>query len=230
MQQVRLAVRQLVEFLLQTGDIDSRFAGFDRAIEGARIHRRLQKQAGDSYRPEVFLSETREVEGIRYTIEGRADGIFADDAGQTVIDEIKTTGVPLPEITEDLNFCHWAQGMVYAAIYAAQNRLDSIAVRLTYYQINDDKIIYFTRHFQRDALEDFLVGLLNQYAPWARRQLEWDARRHDSLTALSFPYERYRPGQRALAGEVYRACRTGREAGKAVFVCFVRPPQAPAKP
>ena len=28
MQQIRLAVRQLVEFLLQTGDIDSRFAGF----------------------------------------------------------------------------------------------------------------------------------------------------------------------------------------------------------
>ena len=46
MQQIRLAVRQLVEFLLQTGDIDSRFAGFDRANEGARIHRRLQKQAG----------------------------------------------------------------------------------------------------------------------------------------------------------------------------------------
>ena len=229
MQQVRLAVRQLVEFLLQTGDIDSRFAGFDRAIEGARIHRRLQKQAGDSYRPEVFLSETREVEGIRYTIEGRADGIFADDAGQTVIDEIKTTGVPLPEITEDLNFCHWAQGMVYAAIYAAQNRLDSIAVRLTYYQIDDDKIIYFTRHFQRDALEDFLVGLLNQYAPWARRQLEWDARRHDSLTALSFPYERYRPGQRALAGEVYRACRTGREAGKGGFRLFCQAPTGTGK-
>ena len=43
MEQVRLAVRQLVEFLLQSGDIDSRFGGFDRANEGARIHRRLQK-------------------------------------------------------------------------------------------------------------------------------------------------------------------------------------------
>ena len=54
MQQIRLAVRQLVEFLLQTGDIDSRFAGFDRANEGARIHRKLHKQAGEGYQPEVF--------------------------------------------------------------------------------------------------------------------------------------------------------------------------------
>ena len=33
----RLPVRQLVEFLLRTGSIDSRFTGFDRANEGARI-------------------------------------------------------------------------------------------------------------------------------------------------------------------------------------------------
>ena len=46
MEQIHLSVRQLVEFLLQTGSIDSRFTGFDRANEGARIHRRLQKKAG----------------------------------------------------------------------------------------------------------------------------------------------------------------------------------------
>lgn len=43
-QPIRLPIRQLVEFLLRTGSIDSRFTGFDRANEGARIHRRLQKR------------------------------------------------------------------------------------------------------------------------------------------------------------------------------------------
>ena len=47
----RLPVRQLVEFLLRTGSIDSRFTGFDRANEGARIHRMLQK------RPVVFARD-----------------------------------------------------------------------------------------------------------------------------------------------------------------------------
>ena len=46
-QPIRLPIRQLVEFLLRTGSIDSRFTGFDRANEGARIHRWLQKAAGE---------------------------------------------------------------------------------------------------------------------------------------------------------------------------------------
>ena len=69
MAEVKLSVRELVEFLLRTGSIDSRFAGFDRANEGARIHRKLQKAAGEGYQAEVFLSETREVDGIPFTIE-----------------------------------------------------------------------------------------------------------------------------------------------------------------
>ena len=48
---IHLPVRQLVEFLLRSGSIDSRFTGFDRANEGARIHRRLQKAAGEGYEP-----------------------------------------------------------------------------------------------------------------------------------------------------------------------------------
>lgn len=38
-----LPIRRLVEFLLRTGSIDSRFTGFDRALEGARLHRKLQR-------------------------------------------------------------------------------------------------------------------------------------------------------------------------------------------
>ena len=209
---IHLPIRQLVEFLLHTGSIDSRFAGFDRALEGARIHRRLQKAAGEGYEAEVFLSAEREADGIAFTLEGRADGIFTDEGGPVTIDEIKTTAVPFEEITEEMNPCHWAQGMVYAAIYSDQQSLSKINVRLTYYQLDTDQIIRFVRHFSREELDAFLRGLLQQYAPWAQRQLDWSVRRAESLSALRFPFAEYRPGQRALAGEVYRACRAGKDA------------------
>lgn len=202
----RLPVRQLVEFLLRTGSIDSRFTGFDRANEGARIHRKLQKAAGEGYAAEVFLSGEREAAGIPFTIEGRADGIFTDEAGVTVIDEIKTTAVPADDIAEDMNPCHWAQGMVYGALYGRQQGLEKLDVRLTYYQIDTDDILRFVRHFTLEELEAFLQDLLEQYAPWAQRQLAWKEQRGVSLSALDFPFPAYRPGQRALAGEVYRAC------------------------
>ena len=212
MSSVRLPIRQLVEFLLRSGSIDSRFSGFDRALEGARIHRRLQKAAGDGYEAEVSLSADREMDGIVFTLEGRADGIFTDENGIVTIDEIKTTAVPEEEISEEMNPCHWAQGMVYGAIYSAQESLLEINVRLTYYQIDTDRVIRFTRHFAQQELEDFLNKLLCQYLPWARRQLDWEEARSGSLTALRFPFETYRPGQRALAGEVWRACRSGKDA------------------
>jgi len=174
---IHLPIRQLVEFLLRTGSIDSRFTGFDRANEGARIHRRLQKAAGEGYQAEVFLSAEREACGIAFTLEGRADGIFTDETGTVTIDEIKTTTVPYEEITEELNPCHWAQGMVYAAIYSSQQGLETLAVRLTYYQVDTDQIQRFTRQFTRQQLEQFLQQLLTQYAPWAQRQLDWDTRR-----------------------------------------------------
>ena len=217
MAEVKLSVRELVEFLLRTGSIDSRFAGFDRANEGARIHRKLQKAAGEGYQAEVFLSETREVDGIPFTIEGRADGIFQSEDGVTVIDEIKTTAIPTDEIQEDGNPCHWAQGMVYGAIYAKQQGLPRLDVRLTYYQIDTDEIVRFPRHFTQEELDAFFEGLLRQVAPWARRQLDWDTRRAASLNALRFPFETYRPGQRALAGEIYRACKAGGKGGARLF-------------
>ena len=213
MPQLRLPIRQLVEFLLRTGSIDSRFSGFDRANEGARIHRRLQKAAGEGYAAEVALSAQRTVEEIEFTVEGRADGIFADEDGTVTIDEIKTTAAPAEEITEDWNPCHWAQGMLYAAIYGRQEGLERLAVRLTYYQIDTDQIFRFTRRFSLEELESFFDGLLKDYLPWARRELDWVSRRNESLQAMPFPFAAYRPGQRALAGEVYKACMAGRSEG-----------------
>ena len=69
MANVHLPIRQLVEFLLRTGSIDSRFTGFERANEGARIHRKLQKAAGEGYQAEVFLSAERETCGIAFTLD-----------------------------------------------------------------------------------------------------------------------------------------------------------------
>ena len=58
MTEIRVSVRRLVEFLLRSGNLESGegVASYERALEGARIHRRLQKEAGDSYRAEVPFS------------------------------------------------------------------------------------------------------------------------------------------------------------------------------
>ena len=184
MEQIHLSVRQLVEFLLQTGSIDSRFSGFDRANEGARIHRRLQKQAGPGYEAEVYLKQEYTAAEVDYLVDGRADGIFTDEDGLTVVDEIKTVTTPTDQIHEDMNPVHWAQGQVYAAIYARQHGLDAIAVRLTYFQVDDEVVVDFRREFTARQLEDFVLDLLTRYAPWAKRAAAWQLTRGEALRAL----------------------------------------------
>ena len=48
---IRISVRNLVEFVLRSGDIDNRAAGADRdaMLLGGKIHRKIQRKMGAEY-------------------------------------------------------------------------------------------------------------------------------------------------------------------------------------
>ena len=208
MEEIKLSVRRLVEFLLRSGNLDSDSGGnaLERAAEGAKIHRRLQKEAGEGYQAEVFFSHRENFEDLCFRVEGRADGIFEEN-GLPVIDEIKTFSLPLASLPADGVQVHWAQAMCYAHFYAVSRECDPVAVRLTYCQTETQELRRLTRTFSAAQLSDFYQDLLARYAPWARFRLEWDSLRRETIQAMPFPFEAYRKGQRTLAGEVYRAIR-----------------------
>ncbi len=204
MYELTLPIRHMVEFLMRSGSIDARsVGGFVRAQEGSRIHRRLQKEAGEGYRAEVALSRTVEYGDFCYTLQGRADGIFQQD-GVTVIDEIKTTELPSERITADRFPAHWAQAACYAWIVTAEEGLDRADIRLTYVQTDTGAILHFIRSFTAAELEAQVMDLLKKYERWARMDAEWRQRRDESLRALTFPFGAYRAGQRTMAAAVYR--------------------------
>jgi Rad3-related DNA helicases len=208
---IRLPIRQLVEFILRSGDIDSRYVEKDRMYEGAKAHRRIQKENAknyEDYQSEISLSAEIKDEGILYTLEGRADGIFRDGTG-VFIDEIKTTVLPLESIDEDFSDTHWAQAKCYAYIYADRNRLDAISVQLTYSNLDTQEIRRFVKSYEFGELQDFVTELIRKYAVWARLTLDWKVRRDTSIKALQFPFPEYRSGQRKLAVGTYRTIDKG---------------------
>ena len=90
-QEIRIAVRSLVEFILRSGDIDNRrgtMADKDAMQMGSRLHRKIQGRMGAAYQAEVYLSDTFPCGAFSLTVEGRADGIIREGEG-TVVDEIK---------------------------------------------------------------------------------------------------------------------------------------------
>ena len=88
---IRISVRNLVEFILRSGDLDTRrgaFADREAMAKGSRIHRKIQKQMGAAYQAEVPLAHSTEFEEFSVLVEGRADGIiYGEDF--VMVDEIK---------------------------------------------------------------------------------------------------------------------------------------------
>jgi Rad3-related DNA helicase len=202
--QIRISVRDLVEFVLRSGDIDHSGGGVDTItamLEGSRIHRKIQKKMGASYHAEVPLKFVITYEDYELGIEGRADGIIIEDVGVT-IDEIKGVYLDLDNMSEPVGV-HLAQAKCYAYIYATQNHLDEIGVQMTYCNLDTEDIRRFHEHYTYEELSDWFEGVLALYKRWADFSYYWKLTRQDSIHALEFPYA-YREGQREVAGDVYR--------------------------
>lgn len=193
-------MRRLVEFVQRSGSIDSRMTSSDRALEGTKIHQLLQKEAGEEYVAEVRLSIDREVDGVAFSLDGRADGII----NEQMIDEIKTTETPMEEITEDFRPLHWAQLICYGFMLAEKSDLPEVTLQLTYYQVTDKEVKQFQRVMSRAEMTDFVDDLLSKYAVWAKAAAAWEIKRNKTIQELTFPYDSYRSGQRELAIAVYR--------------------------
>ncbi|MBF2664627.1 ATP-dependent DNA helicase [Listeria seeligeri] len=205
MKAVQISVRRLVEFVLRGGSIDSRMTSSDRALEGTKIHQLLQKSAGEEYQAEVSLKLDRTVEGVVFSLDGRADGII----NEQTIDEIKTTETVMEEITEDFRPLHWAQLICYGFMLAEKSDLPEVTLQLTYYQVADEEIKQFRRVMSREEMGVFVDDLLSKYAVWAKMSAAWEMKRNKTIQELSFPYNSYRRGQRELSIAVYRTAVSG---------------------
>ena len=78
-EKIRISVRNLVEFVFRSGDIDNRVGkGVQKEAmqQGSRMHRKIQKRMGAEYRSEVALKHEMIMGHYLLSVEGRADGIF----------------------------------------------------------------------------------------------------------------------------------------------------------
>lgn len=201
--EIKIAIRNLVEFILRGGDLDTRFRGSSRAVEGTKAHQKVQGSMGENYTSEVHLKHSFQYKDFRFTVEGRADGIILEDE-EVIIDEIKSTARSLEFIDKDYNPLHWAQAQCYGYIYAKENNLDKVTIQITYYQLDTEQIKRVDKVLSFTELEDFFFGLIEQYIVWANYTRDWNFERNESIKSLEFPFPNYREGQRSLAVAVYR--------------------------
>lgn len=221
--QIRISVRNLVEFILREGDIDNRHGQSvspEAMLAGSRMHRKIQKRKGSDYHAEVPLKLVLKEEYYDLILEGRADGIqiltegekpdysvsfqniVLEDSAKVIIDEIKGIYMKLDHLLAPVGV-HLAQAKCYAYIYALQHDLKCIGVQMTYVNLDTEEMKYFSEEYTFEALEGWFDDLIASYRKWSDFQYAWKKLRQESIQKLQFPFA-YRKGQKELAAGVYR--------------------------
>lgn len=207
MEQVKISVRNLVEFVLRSGDIDNRRGkGVQKEAmqEGSRIHRKIQRRMGATYQPEVPLKIEMQKDKYQLSVEGRADGIIIEETGVT-IDEIKGVYMDIHAMESPVEV-HLAQAKCYAYIFALKEELEEISVQMTYCNLDTEEIRRFKETYSFEEIKTWFEMVIKLYEKWADFQYEARIERNASITKLEFPYP-YREGQRELAAGVYRTIK-----------------------
>ena len=139
-------------------------------------------------------------------------GHFADMAegyevdytdGSVMIDEIKGVYANLDDM-DGPKKVHIAQAMCYAYIYASENELDGIDVRISYVNLESEKEKFFRRHYTFAYLKEWFDEMMAQLVMWLDLVEAHKVARDASILDMEFPFE-YRKGQKEMALYVYRA-------------------------
>ena len=207
---VRISVRNLVEFILRSGDLDnsSGTSGDKEAmLKGGRLHRKIQRSMKGDYQAEVSLKKESEYNDVVIQVEGRADGIFTED-GAVYIDEIKGTygnvqamDMPIP--------VHRAQAMCYGLIWGEKEGISEIHIQMTYAHLETEETRRFREDFSIEELKGWYQKLLDAYHKWIAYSLNWKKERNASMKDLQFPFP-YREGQRDIVSGVYHTVSSGK--------------------
>lgn len=189
---LNLSVHQLVDFLLRKGDIDDRVFNNETMQEGSKIHHNFQRKQDSNYLSEINLQTTIKHNNYDIFLHGRADGVIL--SSPIVIDEIKTTNSVLEDFFDKNESWHLGQAECYAYIYAKNNNLNKIGVRLTYISQNNDKHFFKYYYYDLASLENIINDYIERYLYFFNVIEESNLNKRKSIKSLVFPFS-LRKGQ-----------------------------------
>lgn len=205
MEQLRIAVRTLVEFTLHGEDI--RPVSLRAMQEGVLGHKARQASLEAGWQTEVPLELAIPVdEETELLLSGRMDA-FAEGAPPQ-IEEIKLWSYREPPVQPDP--AHTAQAVCYAHMLCCERDIDRVSICVTYVNRGGQIRARFPEELTADEAAARFQALLEPYLRRLRIVRAHERARDASLRGLAFPFPAYRAGQRDMAVQVYTAVRLGK--------------------
>lgn len=216
-EELRVSVRELVEFTLHGADIRLLSGRMQDMLDGTLGHQARQKLLGEAWQAEVPLTLAMPSEDEDWTLllSGRMDA-FRDAQAPDVpcVEEIKLwQGAAAPEAPIP---AHQMQAVCYGHMLCQTRGLPAIDVRVVYVTRRGKVQGEFAQRLTAEECRAAFQTVLLPYLRRIRAIRRHTRARNASLAALKFPYERYRAGQREMAVQVYTAIRRR----KRLFACM----------
>ncbi len=200
----QIAIREFASFTCREGDLEATTMGGVTALDGIKAHSVIQSRRKEEsgFQKEVPVKFERSFTEFIVKISGRIDGVFYKQ-DMPILEEIKTV-MELPKGEAlNKNKVHLGQVMVYAYLFALENKKKDVGVRLTYVEHNSYQTVELNQSYSFDELEEFFNSKLELYVNWMVKQSKWQKKRNQSIKDLHFPFD-YRTGQRPLAVAVFK--------------------------
>ncbi len=214
----KISVRNLVEFVHRSGNIDSGYAYSKNSVqetmaEGIRLHNKIQKQRikefaekNFEYKKEVSVKAEFDYKNISFEIKGRIDGLVKNE-DTLIIEEIKSTSQSLANLNFDSSITYKAQAMMYGYIYGEQQNFENITIQITYISSISEEELCFSKDFHIRELEDFFMETIESYYKFVKLgQDKWE-RLVVTGDKMDFPFSGYRKNQREFMKAVYSSIR-----------------------
>ncbi|MBQ8200421.1 MAG: ATP-dependent DNA helicase [Clostridia bacterium] len=208
MEQIRVAVRTLVEFTLHGTDI-RRLGGQVRDMQDGMLgHKARQALLDGDWQAETPISMIvpMEDEDLELHLGGRMDAFLDGDI--PVIEEIKLWQHRDAPLTA--NPAHEMQAVCYGHMLCEDRGLAGVVVRVVYVDKKGHVRGQFDQNLTAEECCERFQTVLEPYVRRLRMLRQHRRARDASLRALTFPFGSYRPGQREMAVQVYTAVKLGR--------------------
>lgn len=207
MEELRISVRELVEFTYHGDDI--RPGGTIKNMqEGMLGHKARQNLLGLAWTAEKPVSTRVTMEDETpwvLLVAGRMD---AWREAPPCVEEIKLwQGKEPPAVPLD---AHWAQCVCYGAIVCREEDRETVGLRVTYVDRHGKVRACFEADQTAAQCTAQFDALAASYIARERLRRAHVLERDRSLRGLRFPYPAYRAGQREMAVQVYTAIKRRR--------------------
>lgn len=208
--EIVIGVRELLEMIFNPKDLGAAFTPATRGQEGSEGHRLIISERPAGYQSEVPIEFHYSTDDYQLTVRGRIDGLLVMDE-QLLVEEIKTTYIPVEKLQAGGYPIHEAQLKLYLYFVMAQNPETVVVGRLTYLNLDNLSERSFPIHLSPGEAAVFFQDLAETYLSHCRSCDSWRRIRNESLAGLWFPFRERRTGQDELMDMVTLALEQERD-------------------